>query len=464
MKLLTLAWRNLLRNRRSLTTAAAIAIGAVTILIFGGYTNALMVGMQTSVVSTSGHLRIERAGYASYGTGDPTAYSIANTREVIDTMQHDPELMRRTQVITPVMVFFGLAGNFEAGVSRSVLTAGVVPSEHNRMRQWNDYGLTGYAPRTLALPEDRTETAVLGQGLARVLHLCAPLAVPDCTAPEPIKTAAKTQAPADISALADEEAKRQSATRQAGVPRIEILAPTERGVPNVASLIAVKAQAQGTKELDDVFLITHLSLVRRLLFGKDGDDRATAIVIQLKHTSDLADVKSRLRELFTAKNWPLTLRDFAEVVPSYNPIAKLFRSIFTFIGILMAVIVLFTVANTMSMAVAERTVEIGTLRSLGIRRSGIRRLFVLEGLLLGGIGAAVGIGLALALAYVINHAGLTWTPPYQVEAEPLNVRLGDDWALIAGTAVVLIAFAGISALRPSARAAKLPIVDALGHV
>jgi hypothetical protein len=58
--------------------------------------------------------------------------------------------------------------------------------------------------------------------------------------------------------------------------------------------------------------------------------------------------------------------------------------------------VLFTVGNTMSTAVIERTVEIGTLRAMGLRRGGIRRLFVCEGLLLGLVGAALGVLIAAA--------------------------------------------------------------------
>jgi putative ABC transport system permease protein len=116
------------------------------------------------------------------------------------------------------------------------------------------------------------------------------------------------------------------------------------------------------------------------------------------------------------------------------------------------------------MAVVERTVEIGTLRAIGLRRNGIRRLFICEGLLLGVIGAALGVLIALGIAYTINHAGLTWLPPGRVEPVPLTVRVWGETRLIVGTAIGLMVVAILSAFLPASRAAKMNIVDALRHV
>ena len=66
---------------------------------------------------------------------------------------------------------------------------------------------------------------------------------------------------------------------------------------------------------------------------------------------------------------------------------------------------LFTVSNTMNTAVVERTVEIGTLRAIGLRRAGIRRLFVTEGALLGLCGAVLGVVVALVLSGVGQSDG-----------------------------------------------------------
>jgi len=135
-----------------------------------------------------------------------------------------------------------------------------------------------------------------------------------------------------------------------------------------------------------------------------------------------------------------------------------------FIMVIMGVIVLFAVVNTMTMNVVERTNEIGTIRAMGVRRGGIRRQFVVEGAMLGMIGATLGLVLAAVVAAVVNHAGLTWNPPASVNFIPLRLELFGRPALIIGTWLGLVLVATIAALIPANRAAKLPVVDALRHV
>ena len=75
--------------------------------------------------------------------------------------------------------------------------------------------------------------------------------------------------------------------------------------------------------------------------------------------------------------------------------------------LLIGAIVLFTVSNTMNTAVVERTVEIGTLRAIGLRRAGIRRLFVTEGALLGVVRGCAGRGAGPARCPVlVNQMGI----------------------------------------------------------
>jgi len=463
MKTLSLALRNLLRNRRrSLTTLTAMVIGAVTILIFGGYSRNVTYGLETQTVQRIGHLQIQHTDYFLYGTGNPGAYGIADYSRVIDILAHDPVLAPMLAVVTPTLSLGGIAGNFAAGVSRTVFGAGAVIEDQNRMRRWNDYGFP-FNTRPLALTDTADDAVVVGTGVARVLQLCRQLAVANCAQPN-APALATARLPEDIGALAVLEAKPTS-TAPAGETRIELLASNVHGAPNVASLNVVKAESQGVKELDDMYVGMHLKQAQRLVYGGD-TPQVTAIALQLTHTKQIAEAKARLEQLLATSlgGEPLQIQEFTTLNPFYGQAIAMFAAIFGFMAVLIGAIVLFTVGNTMTMAVVERTTEIGTLRAMGLRRGGIRRLFVCEGLLLGLSGAVVGVLSALALAWLINHAGLTWSPPGQADRVPLNVRVWGETALIFGTAVGLTVVAAVSAWWPARRGARMNIVDALRHV
>jgi len=459
----SIALRNLLRNRRrSATTLAAMAIGTITILMFGGYFRNIIYSLETQTVWRSGHLQIQHRDYYRYGTGNPAAYGVPDYRRVIDTIEHDPVLAPMLRVVTPTLTLGGIAGNFAAGVSRTVFGSGAVVEDQNRMRGWNPYGLEIH-PKPLALTGTGNDAAVIGTGVARVLQLCGALLVADCPQPE-ADALQGASAPPDVTALAMQEAK-QAPAAPAGGARIELLAASVHGAPNVTSLRVVKAENQGVKEYDDRYVGLHLARAQGLVYGGD-TPQVTAIVVQLNQTRQIPAARARLEQLLatTLNGEPLEVQDFRTLNPFFTQVVAMFGTIFTFMAVLIGSIVLFTVGNTMTMAVVERTTEIGTLRAIGLRRGGIRHLFVSEGLLLGLIGALAGVVAALGLAWLVNHSGLTWTPPGQANPIPLTVRVWGEAALILGTAAGLVVAAGISAWWPARSAARKNIVEALRHV
>ena len=116
MKTLSLALRNLLRNRRrSLATLLALAIGAMSLLLFGGYITNIRYSMQTAYVRSGGHLQIQHPDFFLYGSGNPTAYRIADYGRLLDIIAKDAVLMPMVTVATPTLQFLGIAGNYDRG-------------------------------------------------------------------------------------------------------------------------------------------------------------------------------------------------------------------------------------------------------------------------------------------------------------------------------------------------------------
>src|SRR5579862_7094620 len=185
-----LAVRNLKRNRRrSITTLAAIVVGTVAILLFGGYTRNIRYGLQMGFVRSSGHLQIQHKDYFLYGSGDPAAYGIANYEHVMDVVRHDPVLAPMLTVVTPTLTLGGIAGNFEAGVSKTVIATGLDVAGQNELRKWNDFGYAG-TPGPLTLTGTAPNAAVVGEGVARVLQLCGLSGLRDCPAAAAAKASA----------------------------------------------------------------------------------------------------------------------------------------------------------------------------------------------------------------------------------------------------------------------------------
>nr|CCF78684.1 putative ABC-type transport system permease component [Rubrivivax gelatinosus S1] len=462
---LRLALRNLLRNRRrSAATLLAMLIGTCAILLFGGFSASIRYSMHTEYVRSGGHLQIQHRDFYLYGSGNPTAYGIHEYGRILDAIRADPDLREKVLVATPALQFGGIAGNYTAGVSKTVLGIGTVASDNDRMREWN--GLDLPLPSTrFDLRGAPGDSAILGVGLARVLHLCKELQVADCPQPAGAPSAESSESlPDDIADLSALEGG-QAPPQAGGLPKIELLASHSGGAPNVVSLVVLKAERQGFKELDEALLLLHLEQAQRLVYGRSAPE-ATSLRVQLRDSATMNEAKERLQELLrkASPGQPLVVMDFYELNPFYVQTLAMFNMIFGFIFALIGAIVLFTVSNTMNTAVVERTVEIGTVRAMGVRQRGVEGLFILEGTLLGAAGTVAGALLALVLAYVVNRLGLTWLPPGSGDRLPLLLLVSNEREMILETIAGLIAIATVSAWWPARRAARLKIVDALRHV
>jgi putative ABC transport system permease protein len=465
MMTLNLAVRNLLRNRRrSLGTLVAMSIGCAAILLFGGFSGNINYEMLTRIVQRGGHLQLQHRDFYLYGSGNPTAYGIADYEKIVEAINKDEVLQKMVLVVTPTLQFGGIAGNYAASVSRTVIGTGFNAADINRMRQWNDFSLRSKAPVS-PLAGTSADSAVVGVGVARVLQLCDALKIERCPKPERGQATEGAALPDDIAQLSVQESAGAAQAPAANPRMVEVLVVNSRGAPNVTSLEVIRAEDQGIKELDEIAVIMHLSKIQQLVYGKS-PPKVTSIMIQLRHTDQMPVAMARLAPILAAfsATQPLAVQDLHTLNPFYVQATQMFDTIFGFVFVLIGAIVLFTVSNTMNTAIVERTVEIGTLRAIGLRRSGIRRLFVTEGALLGVFGALSGVVLAFAVSALVNSLDIPWIPPSTVEPVPLTILVAGETRMIVGTTVGLICIAIISAWWPAYRAADLKVVDALRHV
>lgn len=133
-------------------------------------------------------------------------------------------------------------------------------------------------------------------------------------------------------------------------------------------------------------------------------------------------------------------------------------------GLILGLIVLvaaFNIVSTLVMVVADRTREIGILKAMGMTRSGIMRVFVLQGAWIGVAGTVVGTVCGVILALLIGHFEIIRIPPdvYFVDHLPVSLNLFD----VLGIVVASVTIAFVATIYPAWKASRLEPVDAIRH-
>lgn len=122
------------------------------------------------------------------------------------------------------------------------------------------------------------------------------------------------------------------------------------------------------------------------------------------------------------------------------------------------------ITNTLVTSVLERTREIGVLRAVGATRRQIVSLFLLEGALVGAIGAALGLALARGLS-VWGDGFVKRLIQQQMNGQPMRSETVFDfqWWVWVGTLAFAVLVTTLAALYPARRAARVNPIEALRH-
>ena len=447
---LRIAYRNAFRNkRRTLLSVLAIAIGGFASLTIGSFVNSVNQGIQTQTARDGGHIHIHAKGYFDFGLGKTDRYIIEDYNLVMDTIKQS-RVASKIAVMTPVLNISGIAGNYAKNASQTFMGLGQVYADHLKMQMWDGYGLEMPAPHT---PIDaQSQDAYIGKGLAMNLNLCEALNLEGC---------AEEKTVANTNPIDEDLGEFLETSTQSDEARVSLLVASSHGAPNIANLKIDAVWVKTQKNLDDMFLALPLKEAQILLFGEE-NKKASALHLQLKAYEDMPEVITTLKVLFKQKGLDLEIIDLQTFNPEVQKVIGIFAVIFAFVSIIIALIVVFTISNTMTMSIMERFSEIGTLRSMGLRRSKIRRYFVLEGSIIGIIGATLGVVLAYITTTLINTIGLMWSPPNTAVETQLVLSM-DNVGLVLFVWVFLIVVSTISSLLPAIRASKMEIVDALRY-
>jgi putative ABC transport system permease protein len=407
-KFLLLAFRNVFRNRRrTIMTMIMVGGGVAGLLLVGGFFARMFWGLRESTINDGlGHIQIFTAEHFNREEKHVLDTGIENWRQVAGTVSTGGHV----RGVAPRIEFNGMLSN---GIKSGVFMGSAVdPVAEESL---------GFTPRLAAGRDLETKPsgeveALIGAGVAHSMNV----------------------KPGD---------------------GLTILAVTSDGALNGIDVQIVGVVNTGFKEMDDRYLRITLPSAQRLLQS----DRVTNLVVGLDKTESTDDVAASLAPRLQGLPQQLVLKKWIDLAAYYKQVRSLFSTIFVFLGVIVFFMVLMSSVNTLLMTMFERTREIGTMLAMGTPRAWIMALFVFEAVLLGALGAIVGVVGGNFLGLLINHAGIHLPPPPGTNV-PMSFRVLYVPSLMIGSSILVIVSLALAAILPAIRASRLQIAEALAHV
>jgi ABC-type antimicrobial peptide transport system permease subunit len=148
-------------------------------------------------------------------------------------------------------------------------------------------------------------------------------------------------------------------------------------------------------------------------------------------------------------------------VTAANRILTIVTMMFTMIGGIALLVATIGIANTMVMAIYERTREIGILKAMGASRGEVRQMFMLEAGFIGMIGGVFGLLIGWVLGLALNQMIEMFS---RLREQPIHGKFFLVTPFLALGVIAFATFIGLLAgLLPAQRAARLDPLEALRH-
>jgi putative ABC transport system permease protein len=407
-KLLRMAWRNVWRNwRRTLIALVAIALGLVFLIFMDGLIGGSRQAIYGNAVRLQGgNLQVHAPGYREKAKRLPLL-PLADAKAVVQATLAQPQVVAASRRINTG----GFASSREATVP--VLISGIEPEQEAPVGLLAENIVQG---RYLAADDE--DFVLIGRAMADRLKVGV----------------------GDRITLVGRATHEQMRRRTMTVVGIYYL-----GLSEVEKRMAYVSLAEA-----------------QTLF--DLRDRATEVVVALESIGQEEMVVAALRAAlpgYEVSSW----EDLNPELKQSMDVDQQFMNIFGLVALLIAGI---GVLNLLLMAVFERTREIGLLAAMGLKRREIVALFLLEGTLVGLLGALIGCTLGGLLVGVVGQVGIEYAGAS--EAGEVVALLGDrlypklQVGLLVERALAVAVIAALASLYPAWQASKREPAEALHYV
>jgi len=177
------------------------------------------------------------------------------------------------------------------------------------------------------------------------------------------------------------------------------------------------------------------------------------VKVKVNEIKNVLEVQEQIRAI------GLNAWSMAESLESANKTQAVMQGVLGGIGAISLLVAAIGIANTMIMAIYERTKEIGIMKVIGARVRDIRRLFLYEASMIGFIGGVIGIAFSFGVSYLLNTVGIRFLGGMGM-GQDSKLSIIPIWLALSG--MVFSAFIGlISGFFPARKATKLSALSAI---
>ena len=212
----------------------------------------------------------------------------------------------------------------------------------------------------------------------------------------------------------------------------------------------------GMYQYDDNYAFIHLEDAQRML---ELGDAVTDIHVRVVDIYQAPEIRDRLAEEL---GYPYQVRDWTQLFPEFFRWIELEKwAIFLALS-LIVLVAAFNIMSILVMSVLIKTPEIGILRTIGCTVGEIYRIFVYQGLAIGGVGTFLGCLIGFALCWAQQRFALISIPGdmYFISSLPVDMDVV-DFALVAAISMVICL---ATSIYPARKAAGLMPVEAIRYI
>lgn len=232
-------------------------------------------------------------------------------------------------------------------------------------------------------------------------------------------------------------------------------------IPRARSFRVVGSFRAGNYEYDSGLAFITIPDAQRFF---DMEERVTGVEIRVEDIYRTGWVKEAIEgspAVDAAVEGPFLTRDWQERNRNLFSALKLEKTVMFIILTLIVLVAAFNIVSTLIMVVMEKHKDIAILKSMGATSRSVMRIFVLEGLIIGVVGTAVGLLLGILGCELLQRYEFVRLDPTVYMLSTLPARV--EWLNVVLIAAASLSISTLATVYPAWQASRLDPVEAIRY-